>query len=87
MGIPVINISMDDRLPDLWSHRHGVHLGSVGLGFETLWEGSVSQGFGADPTEIVISQSNSIINMAASSFCRCAGALRCWRQTLCKQYM
>jgi spore maturation protein CgeB len=31
MGIPVINISMDDRLPDLWSHRHGVHLGSVGL--------------------------------------------------------
>jgi len=31
MGIPVINISMDDRLPDLWSYRDGVQLGSVGL--------------------------------------------------------
>lgn len=31
MGIPVINISMDDRLPGLWSHLDGVHLGSVGL--------------------------------------------------------
>ena len=31
MGIPIINISMDDRLPGLWSHLDGLHLGSVGL--------------------------------------------------------
>ena len=31
MGIPVINISMDDRLPDLWSHWGEVRPGSVGL--------------------------------------------------------
>jgi glycosyltransferase involved in cell wall biosynthesis len=31
MGIPVINISMDDRLPAHWSHRDGVRLGSIGL--------------------------------------------------------
>jgi len=31
MGIPVINISMDDRLPDHWSHRSEVRSGSVGL--------------------------------------------------------
>lgn len=32
MGIPVINIAMDDRLPSHWSARGGVRLGSVGLG-------------------------------------------------------
>lgn len=31
MGIPVINISMDDRLPVHWSYLDGVRLGSVGL--------------------------------------------------------
>ena len=31
MGIPVINISMDDRLPGHWGCRGGVRLGSVGL--------------------------------------------------------
>jgi spore maturation protein CgeB len=31
MGIPVINISMDDRLPTHWSKSEGVRLGSVGL--------------------------------------------------------
>lgn len=31
MGIPVVNISMDDRLPVHWSSRDGVRLGSVGL--------------------------------------------------------
>lgn len=31
MGIPVINISMDDRLPVHWSNREGIRLGSVGL--------------------------------------------------------
>ncbi|GGI17922.1 CgeB family protein [Oxalicibacterium faecigallinarum] len=35
MGIPVINISMDDRLPDNWSHRSGVRLGAVGLAQHT----------------------------------------------------
>jgi spore maturation protein CgeB len=32
MGIPVINIAMDDRLPFHWSTQEGVRLGSVGLG-------------------------------------------------------
>ena len=32
MGIPIINIAMDDRLPDHWSARGGIRLGSVGLG-------------------------------------------------------
>lgn len=31
LGIPVINISMDDRLPDNWSIRGRVRLGAVGL--------------------------------------------------------
>ena len=31
MGIPVINISMDDRLPGHWSSQDGIRLGSVGL--------------------------------------------------------
>lgn len=31
MGIPVINISMDDRLPSNWDIRKGIRLGSVGL--------------------------------------------------------
>ena len=31
MGIPVLNISMDDRLPINWSQRDGIRLGSVGL--------------------------------------------------------
>ena len=31
MGIPVVNISMDDRLPVHWSHKDGIRLGSVGL--------------------------------------------------------
>ena len=30
-GVPVVNISMDDRLPDNWSTRHGVRLGAIGL--------------------------------------------------------
>lgn len=30
-GIPVINISMDDRLPDNWSTKMGTRLGAVGL--------------------------------------------------------
>ncbi len=32
MGIPVINIAMDDRLPMHWATREGVRLGSIGLG-------------------------------------------------------
>lgn len=32
MGVPVINIAMDDRLPIHWSSQAGVRLGSVGLG-------------------------------------------------------
>lgn len=32
MGIPIINIAMDDRLPVHWSTQEGVRLGSVGLG-------------------------------------------------------
>lgn len=31
MGIPAINIAMDDRLPVHWSTRDGVRLGSIGL--------------------------------------------------------
>jgi len=31
MGIPVINIAMDDRLPIHWSTREGIRLGSIGL--------------------------------------------------------
>jgi hypothetical protein len=31
LGIPVLNISMDDRLPDLWQEHRGVRLGAVGL--------------------------------------------------------
>lgn len=31
MGIPVINISMDDRLPGLWAELDGVPQGSIGL--------------------------------------------------------
>ena len=30
-GIPVINISMDDRLPDNWGEKSGTRLGAVGL--------------------------------------------------------
>jgi len=32
MGIPVINIAMDDRLPVHWSTQEGVRVGSIGLG-------------------------------------------------------
>jgi spore maturation protein CgeB len=32
LGIPVLNISMDDRLPELWMRRSGLRLGAVGLG-------------------------------------------------------
>lgn len=32
LGIPVINIAMDDRLPRHWSTQHGVRLGAIGLG-------------------------------------------------------
>jgi spore maturation protein CgeB len=31
MGIPVINIAMDDRLPGHWFSQEGVRLGSIGL--------------------------------------------------------
>jgi spore maturation protein CgeB len=31
LGIPVINIAMDDRLPVHWSWRNGVRMGSIGL--------------------------------------------------------
>lgn len=31
LGVPVVNIAMDDRLPNHWSWRGGVRLGSVGL--------------------------------------------------------
>lgn len=31
MGIPIINISMDDRLPDNWATKRGTRLGAVGL--------------------------------------------------------
>jgi hypothetical protein len=30
-GIPIVNISMDDRLPDNWSTQRGTRLGAVGL--------------------------------------------------------
>ena len=30
-GIPIVNISMDDRLPNLWGMYRGVRLGSIGL--------------------------------------------------------
>lgn len=32
MGIPIINVSMDDRLPDNWKSRGNVRLGAIGLG-------------------------------------------------------
>lgn len=32
LGIPIINIAMDDRLPDLWLKKDGYRMGSVGLG-------------------------------------------------------
>jgi spore maturation protein CgeB len=35
MGIVVVNIAMDDRLPQHWASWGGVRLGSVGLGAET----------------------------------------------------
>jgi hypothetical protein len=31
LGLPVINIAMDDRLPDLWTSKSGERMGSVGL--------------------------------------------------------
>lgn len=31
LGIPIINISMDDRLPNLWQNRNGYRVGAVGL--------------------------------------------------------
>lgn len=31
LGIPVINIAMDDRLPIHWTSREGIRLGSIGL--------------------------------------------------------
>ena len=31
LGIPIINISMDDRLPDNWSTQRGTRLGAIGL--------------------------------------------------------
>lgn len=31
LGIPVINIAMDDRLPDLWMSKNGERMGAVGL--------------------------------------------------------
>lgn len=30
-GVPIVNISMDDRLPDNWGAVHGTRLGAVGL--------------------------------------------------------
>lgn len=35
LGIPVLNISMDDRLPVHWNTNSGTRLGAVGLGPET----------------------------------------------------
>ncbi len=35
LGIPIINISMDDRLPGHWQTKGGVRLGAVGLSPET----------------------------------------------------
>lgn len=31
LGVPIVNISMDDRLPDNWATRGGTRLGAVGL--------------------------------------------------------
>ena len=31
LGVPVVNVSMDDRLPDNWATRRGTRLGAVGL--------------------------------------------------------
>jgi len=31
LGIPIINIAMDDRLPSLWSYKNGHQMGAVGL--------------------------------------------------------
>jgi hypothetical protein len=31
LGVPIVNISMDDRLPDNWASRQGTRLGAVGL--------------------------------------------------------
>jgi len=31
MGIPVLNISMDDRLPENWASKNGRRMGSIGL--------------------------------------------------------
>jgi hypothetical protein len=32
LGIPIINIAMDDRLPNLWAYKNGQRMGAVGLG-------------------------------------------------------
>ena len=32
LSIPVINIAMDDRLPNLWAYKNGYRMGAVGLG-------------------------------------------------------
>ena len=32
LGIPIINIAMDDRLPSLWRNKDGRRMGAVGLG-------------------------------------------------------
>jgi len=32
LGIPVINIAMDDRLPNLWMKKDGFQMGALGLG-------------------------------------------------------
>jgi hypothetical protein len=32
LGIPIVNIAMDDRLPIHWSTKNGYRMGSVGLG-------------------------------------------------------
>lgn len=34
-GIPVVNISMDDRLPENWGNKGGIRLGAVGLAAAT----------------------------------------------------
>ena len=31
LGIPIINIAMDDRLPSLWGFKNGERMGAVGL--------------------------------------------------------
>jgi spore maturation protein CgeB len=35
LGVPVLNISMDDRLPELWLPHGGLQLGAIGLGSAT----------------------------------------------------